>query len=166
MLPFVNRKCEEINVRPSTLVTRSFPQVDFNVAFQTPRTIGRLFRFKDNIKSNTEISHVIYLINCKECGASHIGKAKRILSEKLSEHRSNFLFASRYQACKQHELSTGHEIDYDGVEVKDSANTVMKLDVKELLLILKKQPAINKLLNAQSKFDHFLAIGRIFDRIN
>jgi hypothetical protein len=44
-------------------------------------------------------------------------------------------------------------MDYEGVEVIDSADTATKLEVKELLHILKKKPALNKQLNSQSDFD-------------
>ena len=67
VLPYVTRNCEEIvrRVRLKKTVNESFPQVEFNVAFQAPMTIGgKLFPFKDNIKSVFECSLVVYSIRC------------------------------------------------------------------------------------------------------
>ena len=48
--------------------------------------------------------------------------------------------------------NVGHEIDYDGIEIIDRKDNNMKLQVKELLHILKLKPTLNKQLNAQSSF--------------
>jgi hypothetical protein len=50
VLPFTQRKCEDFANRLKRLVNDRFPQIDFNVAFQTPRSIGSLFSFKDNMR--------------------------------------------------------------------------------------------------------------------
>ncbi len=62
-LPFVNTKCEDYARRLKTLVTTNYPQVEFNVAFQTPMTLGKLFPFKDNVK-NVEDRSLVYSITC------------------------------------------------------------------------------------------------------
>ena len=49
--------------------------------------------------------------------------------------------------------NVGHKIDYDGIEIIDRADNNMKLQVKELLHILKQKPTLNKQLNAQSNYD-------------
>jgi hypothetical protein len=72
---------------------------------------------------------------------------KRILSERINEH------ATTSTACGQHASTTGHKMDYENVEVLDSASNVLKLRVKELLHILIKNPDLNKQLNSQSKYE-------------
>ncbi len=52
--------------RLTRLVKRNFSKIDFNVPYQTPRTIGSMFPFKDNIKIIESKSLVIYRISCKE----------------------------------------------------------------------------------------------------
>jgi hypothetical protein len=49
-LPFVNKKAEDFAVRLESLVEERYSQADFNVAFKSPKTIGSLFPFKDQIK--------------------------------------------------------------------------------------------------------------------
>jgi hypothetical protein len=67
VLPYTHRKCEDFGNRLKHLVNENFPQVDFKVAFQTPRSIGSLFPFKNNIKRTEDKSHVVYRLNCKDC---------------------------------------------------------------------------------------------------
>jgi hypothetical protein len=150
-LPYVNRTCDEFAHRLKNLVESNFPQVEFNVAFQSPMNIGKMFPFKDRIKNTTDRSMVVYSITCTNCQKEYIGETQRILSRRVKEHSSNG--ESNKSSCKRHERETGHVMDYEGVEVIDSADTATKLEVKELLHILKKKPALNKQLNSQSDFD-------------
>ena len=58
MLTFVSRKAEEFAVRLKSLVTKTFPTLEFNVAFKTPSEIGKFFPFKDVIKNKGDHSGV------------------------------------------------------------------------------------------------------------
>lgn len=42
---------------------------------------------------------------------------------------------------------------YDEVEVIDQAESNQKLEIKELLHVIKEKPFLNKQLNSQSKFN-------------
>ena len=70
MLPYTSKKCEDFAIRLRNLVTSDFAEVDFNVAFQTPRTVGHLFPFKYRVQLTEEKSLVIYNIKCKDCNAT------------------------------------------------------------------------------------------------
>ena len=76
VLPFVHRNAEDFGIRLKKLVKVNYPQVEFNVAFKAPKTIGELFPFKDNVKNTEDKSLVVYKIKCKECGAEYIGKTE------------------------------------------------------------------------------------------
>ena len=57
-------------------------------------------------------------------------------------------------ACHQHERANpGHKMDYDEVEILDNADSNQKLEIKELLHIIKEKPPLNRQLNAQSKYN-------------
>ena len=57
-------------------------------------------------------------------------------------------------ACTLHlKLKPGHQIDFDNVEILDTASSDFKLRMKELLHILKLKPILNKQLNSQSNYD-------------
>jgi len=44
-------------------------------------------------------------------------------------------------------------MDYENIQVIDSASSNFKLRIKELLHILKEQPELNKQLNSQSDYE-------------
>ena len=53
-----------------------------------------------------------------------------------------------------HEVSNAsHQINYDGIEVIDSAASDQKLKVKELLHIMERKPQMNEQLGSQSKYE-------------
>lgn len=84
-----------------------------------------------------------------QCRLHYIGKTERILCHRIKEHKT-----SNKSACFLHtKENPGHVVNYDEVEVIDRANNNTKLQVKELLHILKQKPTLNKQLNSQSNFD-------------
>jgi len=149
VLPFANTKVEDFAFRLKTLVETNYTQVDFNVAFKAPNTIGNLFPFKDRIRDIASQSLVVYKINCATCNAEYIGKTERILAHRLKEHAND-----TKSACHQHITEhPDHQMDYSGIEVIDRASSDFKLKMKELLHILKSKPVLNKQMNAQSKYE-------------
>ena len=74
-------------MRLKSLVEESYSQVDFNVAFESLKTIGSLFPFKDQIKEKTSQSLGVYKIHYKTCKVDYIGKTERILVHRLKEHQ-------------------------------------------------------------------------------
>jgi len=132
-----------------TTLNKCYPDLDFNVAFKSPKTIGSLFPFKDNMKNPSEKALVVYSVKCKNCQREYIGKTKLHLCTRMNQHKSNIS-----SSCRLHELEhPGHMIDYDNVQVIDSASNDFKLQMKKLLHILKRDPDLNKQYNSQSSFD-------------
>ena len=129
-------------------------------------TIGKLFPFKDNIKSVLERSLVVYSIRCLDCKSvdpkeiereektgnkkvfEYIGKTERILCHRLREHSEN-----KKSALKEHADEKKHTIDYENVKILDSADNDTKLRIKELLHILTRRPELNKQLGTQSSYE-------------
>ena len=110
-------------------------------------TIGDLFPFKDNVKKNEDKSLVVYQLSCKDCNATYMGKTSRRLARRLKEHET-----TSSSACHDHSRKLHHTIDYENVEVIDTASNDTKLKIKELLHILKRKPELNKQLNSQNEF--------------
>jgi len=145
----VNKKAEDFAVRLKTLVEENYTQVDFNVAFKAPNTIGNMFPFKDRIKDTESQSLVVYELNCETCNTKYIGKTERILIHRMKEHSK-----STNSACFQHiKGNFGYRIDYNNIKVIDRASTDFKLKIKKFLHILNSMFELNKQLNSQSKYE-------------
>ena len=148
-LPYVNRKCEDYALRLKGIVEENFPQVEFNVAFQAPMTIGKMFPFKDGTKKVMERSLVVYSLKCEECSAQYIGKTERIVFHRMKEHRTK-----PDSSCFKHTIEyPTHSFNTDKVEILDSADSDKKLKLKELMYINSRKPAINKQHGSQSKHE-------------
>ena len=91
VLPYSNNKVEEFGRQMETSITTYFPKVEFKVAFTTPNEIGKYFLFKDRSREIEKQSSVVYRIKCQTCDAVYIGKTKRLVSDRISKHKSNAL---------------------------------------------------------------------------
>ncbi|CAF1050382.1 unnamed protein product [Brachionus calyciflorus] len=100
------------------------------------------------LKKYEDNSLVVYKIKCENCEANNVGKCKRILSYRISEHKK-----LSESSCCQHDSSTGHTMDYDNIEIIFKADTDMKLRIIEFLHILKRKPSLKKQLNSQSNYE-------------
>ena len=117
------------------------------VAFQTPNDIGRLFPHKDRIENVKMKSKVVYHLKCQDCDANYIGKTERILTHRLNEHSH----LDKNSAIHQHlaENKT-HKFDFEGVEILDTADSDIKLQLKELLHVNKLKPSLNLQLTSDA----------------
>ena len=148
-LPYVNRKCEDYALRLKGIVEENFPQVEFNVAFQAPMTIGKMFPFKDGTRKVEERSLVVYSLRCEKCDAQYIGKTERIVYHRMKEHRTK-----KDSSCFKHtQENPTHSFNTDKVEILDSADSDKKLKLKELMYINSRRPEINKQHGSQSKHE-------------
>ena len=91
----------------------NYTQVDFNVAFNAPKTISDLFPFKDRIRDAELQSLNVYKINCKTCNTEYIGKTERILINRMEEHAKSNKSAFYQRTVDNH----GHEMDYENIKV-------------------------------------------------
>ena len=55
--------------------------------------------------------------------------------------------------CHQHQIETGHHMDFQNVEILDTADNDFKLKMKELLHIVCHKPSLNRQLNPQTQFN-------------
>ena len=69
------------------------------------------------------------------------------LIHRIKEHKTQ-----KTSSIYQHQLSTGHTIDYDDVQILDRADSDRKLQLKEVMHIDKRKPTLNIQLNSQTQY--------------
>ena len=133
---------EQFKEKIEALVDKYYKDVEFRVMFTCPKTIGSLFVFKDKVPPDLR-SSIVYKIKCKSCNASYIGKTERCLIRRKGEHSTGKGAGENISSCFKHSKQTGHEMDYENIEVLDKANTHKKVLLKEMLHIQKEKPTLN-----------------------
>ena len=138
-IPFINDKSEIIGRKIQEAVKEHFTNINLRVAFKSPATLGSHFPFKDKVTDPSKLSMVVYHLKCKNCNADYIGQTKRICDVRMKDHQTD-----KNSHVFEHHNIPGHEIDFENVEILDRADTVRKLEYKEMLYIRKHKPTINK----------------------
>ena len=152
VLPHVNNKVIDFGKRLRNFVESNFTNLELKVVFVAPLEMRNLFKFKDKVTDKFKQSLVVYRINCSNCNSFYIGKTERVLGNRLKEHcRKPTAKTPNPNAPYKHSALTGHDIDYEGIEIIDRADSNFKLCIKETLHIIESKPDLNTL--CKNEFD-------------
>ena len=105
-LPYIHGTTDKIQ--------RVLNDVDVKVAMRPFVTIGKSFPCPKDPLDVNEITGIIYQVPCHDCRFVYIGKTKRDLKSRLSEHKR----AIKYQrpeksALCEHSITLDHIIDWN-----------------------------------------------------
>ena len=81
---------------------------------------------------------VVYHLKCKNCDANYIGQTKRTCNIRMDDHQ---------KPSKNNKKDKSHVNEHHilrNVEILDRADSVKKLELKEMLYIRKLKPTLNK----------------------
>ena len=110
---------------------------NFNIrtVFTPQRTLRQsLTRVKDQLL-DTWKAYVVYRVTCS-CGKVYIGETQRTLGTRIKEHQDAYhLYRPEKPAVAEHAWCSDHRIDWDAVEIVDTASKKMELLVKEVIHI-------------------------------
>ena len=95
VLPFLGTFSLNLRKRLHKAVSKSLPQCNIRVIFQSKNRLSSLFKFKDSIPLYLR-SHVIYKFHCSNCNITNYGETERHFKVRAGEHISQ---ASAYEAC-------------------------------------------------------------------
>jgi hypothetical protein len=143
-IPFINDKSEIVGRKLQQAVKDHFVNVNLRVAFKAPATLESHFPYKDKVNDPSKLSMVVYHLKCKDCEANYIGQSKRICNIRMKDHETD----DKSHVYEHHHM-TGHEKDFENVEILDRADTIKKLELKEMLYIRKLKPTLNKQLESE-----------------
>ena len=111
----------------------------------TSTEVGRYFSLKDRISDTLLRSSVVYNFRCSgDPNISYIGKTKRYLQKRITEHQ-NTGSAIHTHICKCNKC-TNSEIFYKSFDVLGKCNTDFELQILEAIEIISQRPSLNKQL--------------------
>ena len=135
VLPYYNG-AEDLKKKITDLVRDSFPEVDFRLMFKAHDTLGRHFNHKDKTQKAMK-SKIVYRLNCLGCEKFYVGQSIRHVCKRKEEHMGD-QDSSVYKHAR-----IGHRIDWDNMEILDTARDQRRLLLKEMLHINKLKPELN-----------------------
>ena len=101
-----------------------------------------LLPYKDRL-NRAQLSKVIYKASCSDCNDFHIGKTKRRLYDRETEHFKALSKSDYSPAIADHVKTTGHNIKWDHFDILASGKTDYHCKVKDTLFIQELQPPLN-----------------------
>ena len=94
----------------------------------------------------------MYKASCWDCDDFNIGKTRRLLHDKKTEHLKALTKSCHSSAIADHIISTGHNIKWDHFEILASGRSHVHCKIKETVLIKDLKPALNENVGGEKLF--------------
>jgi len=89
-------------------------------------------------------SNVVYKINCLDCDASYVGQTRRLLKQRIEEHRNHIRRdTTQTSVITDHRLKFSHEFDWENVEILDEEVYFNRRLISEMIYIKKQHKGLN-----------------------
>ena len=142
VLPFLGTFSLNLRKRLYKAVSKSLPQCNIIVIFQSKNRLISLFKFKGSIPLYLH-SYVIYKFQCSNCNITYYGKTERHLKVRAGDHISmsplteKKVINNKKSSVKDHCLSSGHMCSFDDFTVLNYESHKFKRLIKESLFVTK-----------------------------
>ena len=97
-------------------------------------------------------SKVVYRANCWDCDSFYVGKTKRRLHDRKTEHFKALSQGCHASALADHVISTGHNIKWDHFDILTTGKSDFQYKIKETLLISELKPSLNENVGSEKLF--------------
>ena len=132
VLPYLGFQSEAFTRRLKSCVSKFYGFVNLRVIFQNTCRVKSFFPCKDRF-NRSQKSKIVYKATCWDCDAFYIGKTKRRLHDRKTEHFKALTNVGHASAVAYHAISTGHNIKWDHFEVLASGKSDLQCKIKETL---------------------------------
>ena len=144
LLPYLGLQSNLVDKRLKSCVYKFYSCVNLKIVFQSTRCIKSFFPYKDRVKHSQQ-SRVIYRANCNcwDCNGFYIGKTKRRLHDRKTEHFKALAKNDNTSAIADHVKVTGNNIKWDHFDILADGKRDYHCKIKETLFIQEFKPAFN-----------------------
>ena len=95
------------------------------------------------------MTKIVYKAACWDCNDFYIGKTKRRLHDRKTEHFKALINGHLTSALADHVTSTGHSLKWDHFEVLAKWRSDTHCKIKEILLIKDLKPTLNEYVSSE-----------------
>ena len=134
LLPYLGLNSNQVAKRLKSCVYKFYSCISLKVIFQNTRRIKSYFPYKDRL-NRSQMSRIIYKAGCWDCNEFHIGKTKRRLHDRKTEHFKALSKCDHTSAVADQMKTTGHNIKWNHFDILASGKTDFHCKIKETLLI-------------------------------
>ena len=113
--------------------------------FKTPAGLSLFFPYKDRF-SRSQRSKIVYKASCWDCESFYIGKTKRRLHDRKSEHFKTITQVGHTSAVVDHTIKCDH------FERLATGKSDLQCKIKESLLIRDLKPPLNENTGSEKLF--------------
>ena len=111
VLQFLGSQSEVFARRVKSCVSKFYGFVNLKVIFNNTCRVKSFFPYKDRF-SRSQRSKVVYKAGCWDCDSFYVGKTKRRLHDRKTEHFKAITQDCHASALADHVISTGHNIKW------------------------------------------------------
>jgi len=117
---------------------------NFKLAFFGINKLNKFIKVHKDRLSPLSRSNVVYQINCLHCDASYVGQTRRLLKQRIDEHRNHIRRnTTQTSVITDHRLKFSHDFDWENVEILDEEVYFNKRLISEMIHIKKQQRGLN-----------------------
>ena len=96
------------------------------------------------------MSNVVYKASCWDCQDFYIGKTKRRLHDRKTQHFKAITSTCHASAVAGHVTSTGHNLKWDHFEILAKGRSDTHCKIKETLLIRELKPTLKDNVSSEN----------------
>jgi len=132
VIPYVNHSADKF-----IQLFKNIP--NFKLAFFGINRLNKFIKVhKDRLPSLSR-SNVVYKINCLHCDVSYVGQTRRLLKQRIDEHRNHIRRnVTQTSVITEHRLKFSHDFDWENVEILDEEVYFNKRLISEMIYIKKQ----------------------------
>ena len=149
VLPYLGTFSLNLRKRLYKSVSKSLPQCNIKVIFQSKNRLSSFFKFKDSIPLHLR-SHLIYKFQCSNCNITYYGETERHLKVRAGEYISASPLTvkgvnnNKKSSVKDDCFLSGHVCSFNDLTVLNYESHKFKRLIKESLLPTEVKPLSNK----------------------
>jgi len=134
LVPFIGKISYDIKRILNNLV---------DVRFTVPRRLDNIIKKGKDRLTDSQLTEIVYKLNCKDCDKVYIGQTKRHLGTRVREHLNNIKNTSNFSVVTNHRLSFNHDFEWNKPNVLHKERNRKKREIAKMFLIKKFDNNIN-----------------------
>ena len=148
VLPYIGIQSKIVTNQLKSCVYKFYGCFNLKIIFRNTRRIKSFSPYKDRF-SRSQMSKVVYKARYWDCDDVYIGKTKRRLHDRKTEHFKTLRGNSHSSAAADHMTRTGHRIKWDHFDILATERSDLHCKIKETLLIHDLKPALNENIGSE-----------------